>query len=252
MHLEFWKDSGPKPDFSVCKPDLVVLAGDIAKGTKAVKWAAISFAGLPVLYVHGNHEAYSENLDRVQIKIAEACEGTNVHFLNCDAFYFDDVMFIGATLWTDFELYGQDRRNASMEIAKNRINDYRLIRLASNDYKKLTPLDTLGFHKQHKEFIEHHLSIDSPQHRKTVVITHMAPSILSVPKEYKGDILNPYYASNLDSLVAMADLWIHGHTHTSFDYKIGKCRVVCNPRGYPNQDGAPENFNFKPNFIVEI
>jgi hypothetical protein len=41
--------------------------------------------------------------------------------------------------------------------------------------------------------------------------------------------------------------WIHGHTHTHFDYKIGECRVICNPRGYPN-----ENTGFDPNFEMEI
>ena len=44
-------------------------------------------------------------------------------------------------------------------------------------------------------------------------------------------------------------LWIHGHTHESFDYEIGKTRVICNPRGY-----APIEINkeFKPDFNVEV
>ena len=28
-----------------------------------------------------------------------------------------------------------------------------------------------------------------------------------------------------------AQLWIHGHTHDSFDYVVNGTRVVCNPRG---------------------
>lgn len=27
-------------------------------------------------------------------------------------------------------------------------------------------------------------------------------------------------------------MWLHGHVHDSFDYRVGRCRVVCNPRGY--------------------
>jgi Icc-related predicted phosphoesterase len=42
-------------------------------------------------------------------------------------------------------------------------------------------------------------------------------------------------------------LWIHGHTHTSFDYMIGDTRVVANPHGYPG-----ENEEFNPSVIVEI
>ena len=32
--------------------------------------------------------------------------------------------------------------------------------------------------------------------------------------------------------------WVHGHTHDPFDYKIGECRVVCNPRGYYPYEGS--------------
>lgn len=42
----------------------------------------------------------------------------------------------------------------------------------------------------------------------------------------------------LESLITRADLWLHGHTHESFDYTLGggkgrNTRVLCNPRGYP-------------------
>lgn len=252
LHLEHWHRGGPLPDLAIARPDVVVLAGDIHKGVNAVQWAIEAFPGLPVLYVHGNHEGYSENLDRVQIKIAEACKGTNVHFLNCDSFYLDGVLFIGATLWTDFKLYGDQMRAYSMSEAQKHINDYHVIRLASKGYRRLAPSDTAAYHEQHKAFILHRLGIDPPHYRKAVVITHMAPSAKSVAAQYHGDSLNPYYASHLDGLVSMADLWIHGHTHTSFDYPIGKCRVVCNPRGYPHRDGTPENIAFNPNLIVEI
>src|SRR5439155_709852 len=42
-------------------------------------------------------------------------------------------------------------------------------------------------------------------------------------------------------------LWIHGHTHTFFDYRAGGARVICNPRGYPG-----EATGFRPDLIVEI
>jgi len=44
-------------------------------------------------------------------------------------------------------------------------------------------------------------------------------------------------------------IWIHGHTHESFDYRIGKARVVCNPRGYVSVE---ENKGFRPDYTVEI
>ena len=46
-------------------------------------------------------------------------------------------------------------------------------------------------------------------------------------------------------------LWIHGHTHDSFDYRLNGTRVVCNPRGYA-KDGANENPLFDAGFVIEI
>jgi Icc-related predicted phosphoesterase len=30
-------------------------------------------------------------------------------------------------------------------------------------------------------------------------------------------------------------LWVHGHTHEAFDYRINDTRVIVNPRAYPNE-----------------
>ena len=46
-------------------------------------------------------------------------------------------------------------------------------------------------------------------------------------------------------------LWIHGHTHDSFDYFINGTRVVCNPRGYA-VDGITENAAFDVDLTVDI
>ena len=60
---------------------------------------------------------------------------------------------------------------------------------------------------------------------------------------------NPCFASRLDGLIEASGpaLWVHGHTHTSFDYRIAGTRVVCNPKGY-----GTENTAFDPGLVVEI
>jgi len=80
----------------------------------------------------------------------------------------------------------------------------------------------------------------------------MAPSMLSVSDQYSTDPVFASFASRLDDLVAQSDIWIHGNMHDSFDYRIGKCRVICNPCGYMRRGGMPENVNFDPNFIVDL
>jgi len=40
-------------------------------------------------------------------------------------------------------------------------------------------------------------------------------------------------------------LWTHGHTHHEFDYMIGECRVVCNPRGYHGYEPQADSWTLK-------
>jgi len=43
--------------------------------------------------------------------------------------------------------------------------------------------------------------------------------------------------------------WVHGQTHSKFDYQIAGTRVVCNPRGY---HGLRLNKKFDPALVVEV
>jgi hypothetical protein len=64
--------------------------------------------------------------------------------------------------------------------------------------------------------------------------------------------MNGGYSSDLDSFIAQRDkikLWTHGHTHEVFDYTIGECRIVCNPRGYIGHESRADEFTLK---FVEI
>lgn len=251
LHHELWREHAPTIDPAISKSDVVILAGDINIGDRAVTWASKVFSGRPVLYVHGNHEAYGKNLEDMQRDIAAACRATdNVHFLNCGEFILGDVRFLGATLWTDFTLFGDDSRQSAMREAGEVMVDYKRIRLASKGFRKLRPTDTAQFHAQQRLWLQEKLA--EPFEGKTVVITHMAPSMLSVAERFATDQVSAAYASRLDHLVEKADLWVHGHMHDSFDYQIGKCRVICNPCGYMTRGGGMENGTFDTNFIVEL
>jgi DNA repair exonuclease SbcCD nuclease subunit len=230
----------------------VILAGDIDTGARAIAWADQEFRWIPTVYVHGNHEGYGHNLDDVQNELRAAAGATeNVHYLNCGEFQTGGVRFLLAALWTDFCLFGDEHRRDAMAAAEQSMNDYRRIRLASFGYRKLRASDTERWHHEQRIWLESKL--DEPFAGKTVVVTHMAPSGLSVPDEYTSDIISSAFASNLDpGLVEKADLWVHGHTHNSSDYQIGKCRVVSNPCGYQMSAGTPENREFNPGFIVEV
>lgn len=251
LHREIWKEFGPGIDLAASRPDLVVLAGDIDEGDRAVNWAARKFAGLPVLYVHGNHEAYGHNLEEARREIADACTATpNIHFLDCSEFHIGNVRFLGATLWTDFCLFGEDARAKCMSASEEVMADYECIRLAEAGGRKLRAHDTAAYHAEQVAWLR--AMLQRPHEGKTVVITHMAPSLRSVVAQYANDPVSAGFASNLDDMLPQADVWIHGHMHDSFDYEIDGCRVVCNPLGYQRPNGNPENAKFNPGFIVEV
>ncbi len=252
LHIETWRDDGPDCNLLQSRPDVVILAGDIHTGRDAIAWATRKFPDLPVVYVYGNHEIYGFNFEDFEIDIARSSRAPrNFHFLDAGEFIFCGVRFLGATLWTDFCLLGDSlaKKNMAMHDAQQKMKDYQLIRLVSSPIGRLCPRDTLAMHAEQRTWLAERLSI--PFEGKTVVVTHMAPSVKSISAAYPEESLAPAYASRLDSFVAKADLWVHGHVHASADYEIGKCRVVCNPRGYPTQSGA-QNRAFDANFVVEI
>jgi Icc-related predicted phosphoesterase len=90
-------------------------------------------------------------------------------------------------------------------------------------------------HRAAAAFLARFLQIKS--HRKTVVVTHHAPSASSVPPEHSGDWTSAAYASDLENLIKDFGpaVWVHGHVHERLRYRIGKTTIVCNPRGYPGE-----------------
>lgn len=207
--------------------DLLVLAGDIHNGTAGIE--AFADIEVPTLYVMGNHEFYEQDWKATRQAIKEAARGTKIQILDNDSVEIDGVRFLGCTLWTDFLSSDHDQSMAMLE-AGAAIADFRLIRNGSNVF---STIDALADHIASKTWLEQQLAL--PYAGKTVVITHHAPHPLSIAARFQENLLNAAFVSNLEQLVRKADLWLHGHVHDSFDYQVGKCRVVANPRGYPQR-----------------
>jgi len=241
-----------------CAADLVILAGDIANGRDGIDWAAGAFSP-PVVYVPGNHEYYESAFDKVDRLMADgAAESGNVTLLNGDVAMFEDadgqrVRVIGTTWWTDYCLYGVNRMDEAMEACSRVMVDHRLIATAGDDgqHRMFTPADALARHQAATAWLAQTLA--QPFDGKTVVVTHHGPDLGSLDARYAHDVVSAGFLSRRPDLVAQADLWIHGHTHTSFDYWIDDSRVVCNPRGYiSRRSGAPENPVFDWSKVVEL
>ena len=92
-----------------------------------------------------------------------------------------------------------------------------------------------------------------PHAGPTVAITHHAPSRGSIHPRFADSLLNACFVSAAERLVdgRRASLWIHGHTHDSFDYRLNGARVLCNPRGYA-KNGVNENPLFDANLVAVV
>jgi predicted phosphodiesterase len=241
LHLEF-QDWHPPPVHA----DVVVLAGDIGTGLDGLRWARRVFPHSEVVYVAGNHEYYGFEIAALQTRLREVARELGVHFLDGDEAVVDGTRFLGATLWSafDFEL-AETPVELAMEYARRSMPDYRVIRTKTG--AALTPRDTQRAHFAHVRWLTNKLA--EPFSGPTVVVTHHLPHRNSVHRKYADSPLNPTFVTHLPALVCPpVDLWIHGHTHESADYRAQGTRVVCNPRGYlpdePNED-------FDPTLIVE-
>lgn len=234
LHLEFEAFEPPALDV-----DLVVLAGDIGKGVKAVEWAGATFTG-DVLFVGGNHEYYGGHIDRTWEKMQQAA-APHVHLLDNQSFVSQNVRFLGATCWTDFTLTN-DPAAASRQ-AWEWMNDYRKIR-AGDQFRRLRPDDVIVRNRASFEWLTGELA--TPFSGKTFVITHHAPLPQVTGDKHDGH-LNASYANNWPRLVEQAHVWVFGHTHQAIDVEILGCRVISNPKGYPS-----EATGFDPGFVIEI
>lgn len=230
--------------------DLVVLAGDIDRPEQALAWA--SGLGKPVLYVPGNHEFYGGSIAGTAARLKALSAGTPVRVLDDDEVVIGNVRFLGSTLWTDFLLFGgEGGRTAAAEQALRFMRDYSRIHLDEDGRQLFTPLDSALLFRRHAAWLDARLA--QPHDGPTVVITHHAPSRQSIHPRFGGSLLNACFVSDADHLAGAerVQLWIHGHTHDSFDYVLNGTRVVCNPRGYARA-GVNENARFDPDFVVDI
>lgn len=240
--------------------DVLVIAGDIHHGAAAID--AFRYWPVPVLYVHGNHEAYHAQYPQVVTDIrrrAQQCGGQVRHLEN-EATVIGGVRFLGCCLWTDYALQqpGQDALTpqAAMAQARTMLFDHRVITMP--DGALFAPQDALRLHQESRAWLEQQLAM--PFDGKTVVITHHGPHPHSIHPRFSGSVLNPGFISDLSPLLAHADLWIHGHVHDSFDYVAAGCRVVTNPRGYALnlqhtaslEDIVWENPAFDPQRVITL
>jgi predicted phosphodiesterase len=254
LHLEF----GALELHNTENADVLVLSGDICVAkhlngehhhdSRYRKFFQECCERFPrVVYVLGNHEHYSYDLQYTSGHLKRKLAHDNLHILDNETVDIGDYTFIGTTLWTNMN----EEDSLTLMHVRHMMNDFDSIKNSArmlSEYKpaKLTPEDTVAEHRKSLDYINH---VINNADKKYVVVGHHCPSFKSVHPKYAHDkIMNGAFASDLDDFIAyrpQIKLWTHGHTHEPFDYMISETRVVCNPRGYLGHEPRADNFKLQ-------
>lgn len=236
-----------------------------------------------VVYVAGNHEHYHGDFMHTTKNLKEKLSYLpNLHVLDRDTLRIGEYVVVGSTLWTDMN------KGDPMTLShiKSSMNDFNCV---GNSYKKyyrkvplykkgedgqyvrdekgnyiqdgmkmkeevatFTPQDAMEDHFKNVAYINEVYS-SMGEGEKMIVVGHHAPCKKSTHPRYAWDtLMNGGYSSELSEFMLdrpNIKLWTHGHTHEDFDYMVGDCRVVCNPRGYIGYESRAKDFELK---VVDV
>lgn len=229
--------------------DVLVLAGDMINATEShIDYLSYKFKDvkIPILYVPGNHEYWHQNYTDARNLLKKKLFCSNIKLLDPHSIIIKDkdeeeVLFVGATVWTNLS-------NPMKAMIAQRTRDFQNIKGISVDSWTNKNIEEIAY-------IEKILNYEDFHYMKKVVITHYLPSYRSVPSRFLRDDANCIFvATDMERVIheCQPDLMLHGHTHDSNDYLIGKTRVVSNPKGRWFSDFNGLNPTYNNEFIITI
>jgi hypothetical protein len=227
--------------------DVVVLAGDIAPGPNGLRWARRWFSG-PIVYVPGNQEFHHFGLDSLdELKREAAAAG--IHLLDRDVAVIDGVRFLGCTLWTDFDLFGAERRAATMRVAQAWVDDFQFITDAGATF---TPARARALHLRDRDWLRQRLADERPD-QTTVVVTHHAPYAAPLAPCFRNDGIGAAFVSDLGDLLGHCHTWMHGSGDGRLEHVVRGTRIVCNAAGCDAERGLlTGDAPFEPGLTIAV
>mgnify|MGYP001583534607 CR=1 FL=1 len=198
--------------------DTIIIAGDIIDGNRSNDLIRERIYGefckkyKNVIAVLGNHDYAGTYPHSIEQKIKYGF--SNLHVLDNNSVIIDNQRFIGGTLWYS---------DCHDHFLKQDWFDYRYI-------KRFEP----WVYRKNNDFIE---KVAKKMKSDDIVISHMLPSKLSIHPYFYNSLQNTFFLNDIEEYIIknQPKLYIHGHTHYPFDYKIGDTRVYCNPLAYPSE-----------------
>lgn len=269
LHLENYPEYVPRAAPEV---DVLILAGDIGSYQAGSLLADDDF-GLSrfsprrpesgwrrVFYLPGNHEFDCLDYDATYLKLQHLCDALGIEWLERKIITVGSVRFIGTTLWSDFEAIAKSKgtlteQTKALEKAYRAANFYLAKNTTLRNGEPMLAEDIRLLAQECQSWLSSALSV--PFDGTTVTVTHFAPTLRSADPRYGITPGTAGFCNALDHLLPLSQIWMHGHLHCANDFVIsgvedGKpfsCRVVANPRGYPEKK---EDRAFQEEFIIEL
>jgi hypothetical protein len=156
IHAEFWPVNKIDnilgmvvPPLHTDKETIALVAGDIGLAHRQETWLKVigllAKRFLAVIYIEGNYFFYHNDFfGRIQELKAKLSLPKNVYLLENESVNINGVLFVGATLWTDF--LGKDF--FKMQNARKKMNDFVVIK--KPDGTRLMPGETVDLFQESK------------------------------------------------------------------------------------------------------
>lgn len=237
IHLEQWQHNQvARVEELDVGAETLVLAGDILY-LKELYWVQEILGKFcekwkTVIYTPGNHEFYTSDPKTCWNNLLIAKMGlSNLHVLDLGKVeIINGRRWIGGTMWFPHQ--------PDNPCYSGLLNDFYLIK------------DFVPWVYEQCDQTVHNLKVNMEP--GDIVVTHHLPSTLSIHPQYKTSSLNRFFLCDMSELILEREpaLWLHGHSHESSDYVLGKTRVVANPRGYFRERRASAAFDY--NLIIDV
>lgn len=239
-----------EPEFTSWRGDVLLVAGDIVESVSIDQeytnhaLEQMKEMAERVIVIPGNHEYYGSVMWEFDEKYAEKLFDMGIELLLGESTELKPGLNLyGGTLWTDFNNGDQKL----MSLVNHYISDFRLTKFT--DEKRFTPEHAAYLNKIERNRIEETIQTGVDW----IIMTHFPPSWKSVSPRFQGDALNGYFVQDMDEFILShpnIKYWVHGHVHDFFDYNLGGCNVICNPKGYRGE--RPSHLPpYKP-FTIEV
>lgn len=230
--------------------DVCLCAGNTCVNGPA---SAVTYLGervsraMPVILVAGNRDYYGSSIcEGLREAFGRAEEFPNVHLLNRSGVVIGGVRFLGATLWGDTELLASQR--LALFFARREAEDAMKISMSKRPLRRFLSKHLEALCGQDRDFLRRALRI--PNGGTTIVLTHHAPSQMSLPPELRAEARCANRVGELEAEIQRHQpaVWVHGNLNNRSNYSIAATRVVCNPRGYPARP-VP---GFDPGLVIDL